>query len=91
MAMDTIPLPMPADLLEEVKRTAKAADVSSAEIMRQSIKAGLPKVREAFASLERVTNVDAIERKKLDALYSHREEDMASIRQFIKAQPKDAD
>ena len=94
MAMNTIPLPMPADLIAEVKRTAQDAQLSSAEIMRQSIKAGLPKVRKTLASVAktgRVTNVDALPRTKLDALYADRQDDMASIRHFIKAQPKDAD
>ncbi len=48
MAMDTIPLAMPADLLAEVKRTAEVTHLSSADIMRQAIKAGLPRVREAL-------------------------------------------
>lgn len=48
--MDTIPLAMPPDLLDEVKRTARETQLSSADIMRQAIKAGLPKVREALTS-----------------------------------------
>jgi Ribbon-helix-helix protein, copG family len=48
MAMDTIPLAMPPDLLKEVKRTARQTQLSSADIMRQAIKAGLPQVREAL-------------------------------------------
>lgn len=47
--MSTIPLAMPADLLEEVKRTAEQTDLSSADIMRQAIKAGLPQLRKALA------------------------------------------
>jgi hypothetical protein len=34
MAMDTIPLTMPPDLLEEVKRAARETQLSSADIMR---------------------------------------------------------
>jgi hypothetical protein len=49
MAMDTIPLAMPPELLAEVKRTAQETQLSSADIMRQAIKAGLPQVREALA------------------------------------------
>ena len=49
MAMSTIPLAMPADLLDEVKRTAEQTDLSSADIMRQAIKAGLPQVQKALA------------------------------------------
>jgi hypothetical protein len=50
MAMDTIPLAMPADLLAEVKRTADDTHLSSADVMRQAIKAGLPRVREALGA-----------------------------------------
>ena len=49
MAMSTIPLAMPADLLNEVKRTAEETSLSSADIMRQAIKAGLPQVKAALA------------------------------------------
>lgn len=49
MAMNTIPLAMPADLLDEVRRTADDTHLSSADVMRQAIKAGLPRVREALA------------------------------------------
>lgn len=49
MAMDTIPLAMPPDLLAEIKRTAQQTQLSSADIMRQAIRAGLPQVREALA------------------------------------------
>ena len=48
MAMNTIPLAMPADLLAEVRRTADDTHLSSADVMRQAIKAGLPRVREAL-------------------------------------------
>ncbi|HZV36882.1 MAG TPA: hypothetical protein VFB72_20060 [Verrucomicrobiae bacterium] len=89
--MNTIPLPMPPELIEEVRRTAQQAQVSSAEIMRKSIRAGLPKVREALIQIPRLTNVDALPRKAANKLYAEREDDLASIRQFIKAQPKDAD
>jgi hypothetical protein len=50
MSMSTIPLAMPDDLLAEVKRTAEDTQLSSADIMRQAIKAGLPQVREALAA-----------------------------------------
>ena len=49
MPMRTIPLAKPADLLDEVRRTADQPDLSSADIMRQAIKAGLPQVRQALS------------------------------------------
>lgn len=92
--MDTIPLPMPPELIAEVKRTAQDAGLSSAEIMRQSIKAGLPKVRDALASLTksgRVTNVEPIPKKTLDKIYAEREDDTDAIRRMIAAQPFEAE
>jgi len=57
--------------------------------MRQSIRAGLPKVREQFAaSTGRVTNVDPPPEKVVEKLYHEREDDDASVRRFVGAQPK---
>jgi hypothetical protein len=89
--MDTIPLAMPPDLLAEVKRTARDAQLSSADVMRQAIKAGLPQVREKLGTSGRVTNVDALPRTVTNRLYADREDDLASIRRLIKAQPTDAE
>jgi hypothetical protein len=46
--METIPLAMPADLLDEVEQAAAATHLSKADVMRQAIKAGLPQVRQAL-------------------------------------------
>jgi hypothetical protein len=48
--MNTIPLAMPADLLDEVNRTADDTHLSQADVMRQALKFGLPQVREALAA-----------------------------------------
>lgn len=51
MKSDTYPLAMPHDLLDEVRQTAKDTGLSMADAMRQSMKLGLPKLREQlFAS-----------------------------------------
>ena len=46
MKSDTYPLAMPADLLDEIRQTAQATGLSMADAMRQSMKLGLPKLRE---------------------------------------------
>jgi hypothetical protein len=46
MKSDTYPLALPTDLLDEVRRTASETGLSMADAMRQSMKLGLPKLRE---------------------------------------------
>jgi hypothetical protein len=57
MKTGTYPLAMPDELLDEVRRTAKATGLSMADAMRQSMRLGLPKLREqlATASLKPLT------------------------------------
>jgi hypothetical protein len=50
MKSDTYPLAMPRELLEEVRQTAKATGLSMADAMRQSMKLGLPKLRDQLGS-----------------------------------------
>jgi hypothetical protein len=50
MKCDTYPLAMPNDLLDEVRQTAKATGLSMADAMRQSMKLGLPKLREQLST-----------------------------------------
>jgi len=47
--------------------------------------------RKIKPSQGRVTNVDPLPDSVLDKLYREREDDDASIRRFIRAQPKDAE
>jgi hypothetical protein len=89
MKSDIYPLAIPRSLLKEVRSAAKSTGLSMADVMRQSMKVGLPKVREQLSG--RVTNVDPLPERELERLYTDREEDAESIRQFIVAQPKDAE
>ncbi len=82
-----IPLSLPDELLEEVQATAQAAGLSQQDVMRQSIQAGLPKVREQFAAVPgRITNVDPLPADVLAKLYHEREEDGEAIGRMIAAQ-----
>ena len=48
MATTPYPVAMPDDLLAEIKAAARDTGLSAADVIRQSVKAGLPKVREQF-------------------------------------------
>ena len=49
MKNQTYPLALPADLLHEVRKTARETGLSVADAMRQSMKLGLPQLRERLA------------------------------------------
>jgi hypothetical protein len=82
---------MPEDLLKEVRQVAKGTSLSIADVMRQSIRLGLPSLQVKLKSTGRLTNVEPLTDAELERLYSEREDDEASIRRFIKAQPKHAE
>jgi hypothetical protein len=89
MKSTTYPVAMPDDLLGEIRRAAEQTKLSMADVIRQSTKLGLPRLREQM-SVGRVTNVDPLPDKVARKLYQEREDDMKSIRAFIAAQPKGA-
>lgn len=88
MAMNTIPLAMPADLLNQIKQTADDSHLSSADIMRQAIRAGLPKVRKSLAQGSRITNVEPLPGKVMDRIYRKRPADdgIAGIKELVSNQ-----
>ncbi len=79
---------MPDDLLAEVRETAAQSDLSQADVMRQSMKLGLPRLREQLnVQAGRVTNVDPLPNKVLKRIYSRPEEDdEPGVQAFMKAQ-----
>jgi hypothetical protein len=52
MSMTTYPLPLPKELMDEVKRTAKETGLSMADAMRLGLQRGLPQVRRALSREE---------------------------------------
>ena len=83
------PLQLPDELMAEIESTSDATHLSKADVMRQSMRLGLPRLREKLtAAEERLTNVDPLPERVLKRLYRQRKEDQASIRRFIDAQPK---
>ncbi len=45
MRNETYPLAVPDDLLREIRKTARETGLSMADVMRQGIRLGLPKLR----------------------------------------------
>lgn len=52
MGQITYPLGLPKELLAEVKRAAKETGLSTADVMRQAIKFGMPRLRRAMSTEE---------------------------------------
>ena len=50
MKNETYPLALPSELLGEVRETAKKTGLSMADAMRQSMRLGLPRLREQLAA-----------------------------------------
>ena len=82
----TYPLGLPEDLYREIQRAAKETDLSTADAIRQSIKLGLPALREKLSATGRVTNVEPLPDKVARRLYAQPEDDEEAIRQFMRAQ-----
>lgn len=85
MKSETYPLALPPALLREIRRTAKETGLSLADAMRQSLKLGLPKLREQLAA-GRVTNVDPLPDEVQERIYSQPDEDEEGTRKFMAAQ-----
>lgn len=85
MKSDTVPLAMPEKLLREVRAVAKDTGLSMADAMRQSMKLGLPKLREELGT-RRLTNVAPLPAAVARKLYSLEDDDSDSIQQFMAAQ-----
>ncbi len=88
MKSETFPLAMPSDLLTEMRNTARDTGLSMADAMRQSMKLGLPKLREQL-TCTRVTNVSPWPKELAKALYSQPDDDIDGIKLFMAAQSAD--
>jgi hypothetical protein len=90
MKSETYPLALPSDLLEEARDTARQTGLSLADALRQSLKLGLPRLRDELAG-SRVTNVAPLSDDVARELYSSPDDDSEAIQHFIAAQSKGAD
>jgi hypothetical protein len=85
MKSKTFPLAVPADLLKEVRNAAADTGLSMADTMRQSMRLGLPKLRDQLACSP-ITNVPPLAKAAARALYSQPEDDAESTRIFMAPQ-----
>lgn len=82
MSTVSFPLAMPSDLLEEVRSAARDTGLSQQDVVRQSLKAGLPKIREQFAAehkLKPFTKEEARRAFAPDPYWDALEEHMAKL------------
>ena len=90
MKSDTYPLAMPPDLLREVRKTAEDTGLSLADAMRQSIRLGLPKLREKLSVQARLRPFTAEENRlafetpnrEFDDLERHCAANQSAVSQF---------
>lgn len=81
------PLPMNQELARQVTQGAKETGLSQAELMRQALAFGLPKVVAALRKSEgRLTAVDPLPSKQARALYRLQDDDTEEVSRLIKAQ-----
>ncbi len=79
---------MDEDLARDVAQAAKDTGLSRAELMRQALVFGLPKVVKALRrSPGRLTAVDPLPAKEVRALYRVVDDDADQTRRLIAAQP----
>ena len=65
MSQVTYPLGLPKALLDEVKSAARETGLSTADVMRQAIKFGVPRVRQAMSAEEDMSEAMADTWEKL--------------------------
>ena len=81
------PLPLNKQLAQQVMQGAKETGLSQAELMRQSLAFGLPKVVGALRkSLGRLTSVDPLPAKKAKALYRMEDDDFEQVGRLSRTQ-----
>ncbi len=88
MAGAVYPLPMDEELAREVAKAAKETGLSRAELMRQALAFGLPRVVKALRKASsRLTAVDPLPARQALALYGLEDDDRAQSRRLMAAQP----
>ena len=87
MKSKTVPVALPSGLIGEIRKTAKETGLSLADAMCQSLKLGLPRLRERLVA-GKVTNVAPLPARVARKLYADPEDDAQSIRLFMAAQAK---
>ncbi len=83
----TIPVSFPADQVKEIESAATATGLSRQDVIRQSTKLGIPRLRDQLAVCNgRVTNVDPLSDEELARIYSAPDRDEEGTERLMKAQ-----
>jgi hypothetical protein len=85
----TFPVALPEDLYEEMRKAAKRTGLSMADVLRQSMKTGMPALLQRYGT-EPLVNVEPLPDKVLDKLYRERDDeagDSEGLRKLMAAQP----
>ena len=81
------PLPLNKELAHQVTQGAKQTGLSRAELMRQALAFGLPRVIETLRKPSgRLTSIDPLPAREAKALYRLAEDDREQVGRLIKAQ-----
>jgi hypothetical protein len=87
MASAIYPLPLGEELARQVSQAAVETGLSQAEVMRQALSFGLPRVRKALRKAKsRLTTVNPLPASEARALYALPEEDGEQIQRMLRAQ-----
>jgi len=87
MSSAVYPLPMDKTLARQVAKGARETGLSRAELMRQALAFGLPKVVKALRRAPaRLTAVDPLPARRARALYEKADDDTPQTRRLMAAQ-----
>jgi hypothetical protein len=89
MSSISYPVALPEDLYEEMRTASKRTGLSMADVLRQSMKLGMPVLLEHFGA-EPLINVEPLPDKVLDKLYRNRDDeagDPVGLKKLMAAQP----
>jgi hypothetical protein len=89
MKSETVPLAMPSELARQIRKAAKETGLSMADVMRQSMKIGVPQLIVRLSKNVPLTNVEPLPDEVLERLYQDRDDDADSdgVKKLMSAQP----
>ncbi|MGD0813052.1 MAG: hypothetical protein ABSA83_05570 [Verrucomicrobiota bacterium] len=86
MKTDTYPLAMPPDLIGEVRQASQDLGLSMADIMRQSMKLGLPRLRDQL-SPDPLRNLKPLSRAESRRCYQHPNREFDALEHHLAGLP----
>ena len=86
MKSDTYPLAVPPDLLGEVRQASQELGLSMADIMRQSMRLGLPRLREQLTP-NPLTNLQPLSRAESRRCYQQPNSEFDALEHHLASLP----